>query len=351
MVVWTFARSSLSSKHVPSCGCSWNWSCTFRYAVPFLISIVVLVVSACGTGSGEGPTGVHPSASPSTPRFLFTDQTHLSWLSWQQQADGSLSGEWEALVFVAPVTGTTTPLVSQMAITGSLHTHTLSVFAGALALHGQLHGSSLSLSVQDSATGTTKIQLWVAVSSSLVSALVPLFQTALELEGALADLSQVVHAVPLDSDPRPVEEVVQQARRYLALVLGKWTVLRRSTSACTGLPSFLQYYPASAATFTFSADPLHSTLATRVTAVQTLWQHLLSVHLSPLPIGLHLPWLLSSDQIAATLLPAEQQLTAFAETVAQARQTMNTLRLSYQQLGQGVQRLERSCHISPIVVG
>lgn len=280
--------------------------------------------------------------------YIFTDHARLELLSWQVTTNGTIAGQWASVIFTLPLMGSSHPQVTTTAITGQQQGQRIILNLWGIVVEGHRVGTTLHV-----ALGTTGApQVWYAASARDYQSLLPYFEADLVLTGAMADVTDAILHLPADSNPMPLLHILHQVNEVVPRLRATLATLQRTAASCATVATLLQAYVQAGKLFlVHNKSPNQSTLAKRIQAAQLDWQQMLSLTPpSPVP-GLALPWLLSSEQVARVLLPAQQQLTTLAALVNHSSTQITMLHKQYMQLSNQMRFLKRRCHLTASAIG
>ncbi len=270
-----------------------------HWRVPHIVAcaLLLLLISACGASSAPGNS------------FVYSGLTSVRYVTWTQNSDGSLTGQWITLTLVQ----------------GTL----------------QLNGASNS--------GQQTSQTWQAATRSAYNQLSSAFTASVRLRSALDELSSATQNPPSDSSATTYDQIVQlKARDYVGALQQEFTQIQQSSDPCASmaLAQFNGSYPPPAGTFTLtpyataSEAANHTTLAQDLAAVQAKWKQAQTASLPSIP-GLSTPWVISSQLEQASVQSAQNSLAALERSIATDYQDMSSLQAQAKSMGDQVHKIEQ----------
>ena len=298
-------------------------------------ALLLLLLSACGGSSGPGNS------------FVYSGLTTVRYVTWTQNSDGSLTGQWITLTLVQ---GQSDPVSSSTGITGHVNQASITLSVAGDTLTGSLDQSANTLQLNGaSSSGQQTSQTWQAATRGAYNQLSSAFTASIRLRSALDELSSAMQNPPSDSSATTYDQIVQlKARDYVGALQQEFTQIQQSSDPCSSmaLAQFNGSYPPPAETFTLtpyataSEAANHTTLAQDLAAVQAKWKQARTASLPSIP-GLSTPWVISSQLESADVQSAQNSLAALERSIVTDYQDMSSLQAQAKSMGDQVHKIEQ----------
>jgi hypothetical protein len=300
-----------------------------------LCALTLLLLSACGGGSAPGNS------------FVYSGFSTIRYVTWTQDAVGSLTGQWLTL---SRVPGQSDPVSSSTGITGHVNQSSITLSVDGDTLTGSLDQGANTLQLQvTSGSGQLATQTWQAATRESYNQLSLAFTASARLHSMLDVLAAAVQTPPSDSSATTYDQIVQfKARDYVDALQQEFSQIQDSLDPCASmaLAQFNDSYPPP--TGTFSLTPYataqdaanHTRLSQDLSAVQSEWQRARAAALPSIP-GLSTPWVISSQLEAADVQAAQNALTTLEQAIAADYQQMSSLQARAKSMGDQVHRIEQ----------
>lgn len=308
-----------------------------EWRVPSIVAcaLLLLLISACGGSSAPGNS------------FVYSGLTTVRYVTWTQNSDGSLTGQWVTLTLVQ---GQNAPVSSSTGITGRVNQASITLSVAGDTLTGLLDQSANTLQLNGASnSGQQTSQTWQAATRSAYNQLSSAFAASVRLRSALDALSSVMQNLPSDSSATTYDQIVQlKARDYIGALQQEFTQIQQSRDPCSSmaLAQFNGSYPPPAGTFTLtpyataSEAANHTTLAQELADVQAKWQQVQAATL-PSISGLSTPWVISPQLEHASVQSAQNSLAALERSIASDYQDMSQLQAQAKSMGDQVHTIEQ----------
>jgi hypothetical protein len=308
-----------------------------RWRVPPIVACALLLVllSACGGSSAPGNS------------FVYSGLTTVRYVTWTQNSDGSLTGQWVTLTLVQ---GQSDPVSSSTGITGRVNQASITLSVAGDTLTGSLDQSANTLQLNNASdSGQQTIQTWQAATRSAYNQLSSAFTASVRLRGALDALTSAVQNPPSDSSATTYDQIVQlKAREYVGALQQEFTQIQQSRDPCSSmaLAQFNGSYPPPAGTFTLTSYATaqeatnHTILAQDLATVQAKWKQVQVTSLPSIP-GLSTPWVISSQLESADVQSAQNSLAALERSIATDYHDMSSLQAQAKSMGDQVHKFEQ----------
>ena len=301
-----------------------------------LCALPLLLLSACG-GSSSAPGN----------SFVYSGLSTIRYVTWMQDAGGSLTGQWLTLTRVP---GQSDPVSSSTGITGHVNQASITLSVDGDTLTGSLDQgtNTLQLSVA-SGSGQLATQTWQAATRDAYNQLVTTFTASARLHRALDVLAAAQQTPPSDSSATTYDQVVQlKARDYVDALQQEFSQIQQSSDLCASmaLAQFNGSYPPPAGTFSLTPYATaqdaanHTILAQDLSAVQAEWKRARAAALPSIP-GLSTPWVISFQLEAADAQAAQNALTTLERAIAADYQDMSSLQAQAKSMGDRVHLIEQ----------
>lgn len=301
-----------------------------------LCALPLLLLSACGSG------GSAPGNS-----FMYSGLTTVRYVTWTQDAGGSLSGQ---LLALTRLPGQSDPLSSSTGITGHVNQASITLSVDGEVLSGSLDqgANTLQLNVA-SGSGQLAAQTWRAATLDAYHQLSLAFTASAHLQSALDALAGAVQTPPSDSSAAAYDQIVRlKGQDYVGALQQEFSQIKQSSDPCASmaLAQFNGSYPPPAGTFSLTpyATAQEATDNTRLSqdlsAVQAEWRRARTTALPGIP-GLSTPWMVSPQLEAADVQAAQNALTALERAITAGYQRMSSLQAQAKSMGDQVHRIEQ----------